>query len=227
MAVLVVGIAGAGGYRAALALKGRSENADVSGGLEPATDSLQFGEVWEDTQFLWTVPITNRRAQDIEIERFVTSCTCSQVEPRTLVIPAGQTREIRLTLDLISKRSQEAPWPVSDFEMSISPRVKGDEGGLSPIWWTIRGRVRSAIRFDTPFADVGRKSELGQPLPPAQMAVKVLPTVRSLTATSSSPQFGVGVRRSPDVSDHWEVVVTPRGTLPRGEVRCSVAIVPS
>ena len=44
-------------------------------------DSLDLGEVWEQEAFPWSLPITNRSHQPVEIADFATSCTCVSLEP--------------------------------------------------------------------------------------------------------------------------------------------------
>ncbi|HEY7428459.1 MAG TPA: DUF1573 domain-containing protein [Gemmataceae bacterium] len=224
--LLVVGVllalASVGGVVAALALR---KTPPV--GLEPAPDRLEFGEVWEDTQFSWALPITNHSAQDVEIKRFRGTCTCSQIEPKSLVIPAGQTREIHLTFDLLAKQPKEGGSPVHDFEVGISPDMLVEVGEAEKIRWTIRGCVRSAIRCDPPLVDFGRESELAQPLSPRRATIKTFAPLKNLTATCTPPQFDVTVQRhSAEGSDRFDLLVTPRGSLPRGEIHCTIALVP-
>lgn len=63
---------------------------------------LDFGLVWEDYEFRWIIPIENRGSEPFVIEEFWSSCNCSSVAPRSLTIPPGEKREIRLTLNLTS-----------------------------------------------------------------------------------------------------------------------------
>src|SRR5712691_6122205 len=68
--------------------------------LKVAAERLNFGITWEQPEFKWTVPIRNNSDREIEIENFVKSCNCASIEPRSLVIPAGETRDVQLTFDL-------------------------------------------------------------------------------------------------------------------------------
>ena len=77
--------------------------------LEPSPEHLNFGEVWEDTQFKMVLPITNHRNQDIEIKRFHKSCNCSQIEPPSLTIPAGQTRRSSNDPGFVAQEGGRAP----------------------------------------------------------------------------------------------------------------------
>src|SRR5262249_52816263 len=84
----------------AVVQKGRGPD---STGLWVSPERLNFGEVWEAEQFRWVLPVTNGSGEDIEIVNFATSCNCLSVEPRAVVIPAGQTVEVNLVLNLTGK----------------------------------------------------------------------------------------------------------------------------
>lgn len=84
----------------------------VINGLAVAAEHLNFGEAWENLYFEWLLPIENRHNQDVQIERLYLSCTCLKADPSELVIPAGRTREVRLTLDLTARERQTLPPPI-------------------------------------------------------------------------------------------------------------------
>jgi hypothetical protein len=131
---------------------------------------------------------------------------------------------VHLTLDLSSTKPGEGALPIRDFEIGILPEVSEAAG---PKWWTIRGRVRSAIQCDPPFVDFGRESELAQPLSPRRAAIKTFASLRNLTASCNPPRFDVKVeRRSVEESDRFDLLVTPHGSLPQGEIRCTISLVP-
>ena len=66
-------------------------NADTFGLLIPK-ESLNFGTVWEEEKFSWTVPIENHEAESVEIESFSSSCSCLSIKPKSLVIGPGERR---------------------------------------------------------------------------------------------------------------------------------------
>lgn len=223
--VVLLGIGGVFALR--LFRKTSVQSPDLASGLELASDRLNFGEVWEDTHFPWVLPITNHGDRDIEISKFRTTCNCSKIEPSSLRIPAGETREIHLTLDFSPKRSEGAGSSVRDFEVEISPDMPIDAGESKRIWWKIRGRVRSAIQCDPPFVDFGRESELAQPLSPQRVSVKTFTSVRSLKAVCTPRKFYVKVQRhSAKESSSFDLIVTPHEALRRGAIRCTISLVP-
>lgn len=80
-------------------------------GLVIATKYLNFGEVWEDERFPWTLPIENRSSKEVRLE-LRSSCNCLATVPSSLTIPAGEQRDIVLTMDL-RERPGEKPAPLS------------------------------------------------------------------------------------------------------------------
>jgi hypothetical protein len=220
---MIVVVAGMGGAAAALYLK-NAAHFEGKDALEPAPDRLDFGEVWEDTNFSMVLPITNHRGQDIEIKQFVKSCNCSQIEPPSLTIPAWETREIRLLLDLTAKKPAEFAAPVRDFEVSLSPEIPGEKRS---IWWKIQGRVRSVMQSDLPQIDFGNVSESSQSLPVKRTTLTTRDLVQNLAASSSSSQFAVTVeKRSSGKSNQFDLVVALKDAKKRGALACSVTVIP-
>jgi hypothetical protein len=189
--------------------------------LTVAPDRLSFGEVWEDSRFNWSLPVENRSGQDILIDNFVSSCTCSAVEPRSLTIPAGETRRVTLTLDLSAKSGARSP-PVREFELLLAPQIR--EGPHPPPRWVVRGQVRTAFRVTPPALDFDSHSELAQPLAPRTIRVECLVPIDSLSATCDSPRFRPRVSRSPDDPHQIEVAVVPVTALEQGPFRCAVTL---
>jgi hypothetical protein len=202
-----------------------AESPDLANVLQPSPDGLDFGEVWDRSDFSSTLSITNRWQEDIEIKRFNVTCTCTRIEPSTLVIRAGQTRDVRLDLNL--RTNLKPGLPVQDFEAQISPEFSVGKPISESIWWTIRGRVRSAMQFDPSFVDFGRVSELAQPKMSGRTTIKALTSIQKLTATSTSPNYSVEVKkRTLDGSDLFDLIVTPQKPLSKGAILFSVDIVP-
>jgi hypothetical protein len=225
--VIMVGLLGLFALVFGLAMKSRRMVAEPAA-LVVDEQHLWFGEVWEDLAFVWTLPITNIRGQDVEIKQFHTTCTCVDIEPKRLVIPAKQKREVRLTLNLTTAPLKEAGSPVRDLEVGVSPEMSVEGRGVArTTMWTIRGRIRSAIQCESSLIDFGSQSELGQPIPSQHTRITTFATLRSLKASCTSSQFDVKVQRgSPNASDSFDLVIAPNGKFPRGEFRCSIALVP-
>jgi hypothetical protein len=110
------------------------------------SESLDFGEVFEARGFRWTLPIKNPGDQDVAIEGFETSCNCTSVEPKSLLVRAGETASVQVTLDLTHADRSEIGKPIRSFSVKIGSKTRG--GGSRPQVWTIKGRVRSLIELE-------------------------------------------------------------------------------
>jgi hypothetical protein len=200
------------------------ERSTADSRLTVPRDRLDFGEVWEDSHFRWTLPIENHNAHDVEIQDLVASCTCMALEPRALTIPAGETREVHLTLDLTARRSQlpESEW--RDFEVTIAPRLVGDPEKTIKTAWNLRGKVHTPIYFEQPFLDLGRQSEASQPLPPQTAIVRTFVPLQDLIAERKSAGH-VAVNRLSDDPGCFKLTFSP-SNLPIGQVKFQVSVVP-
>lgn len=220
---VMLALAGVCGAAAAWYLK-KLPSSDAMNMLEPSPEHLDFGEVWEDAQFSMVLPITNHRGQDLEIKQFLKTCNCSQIEPPSLSIPAWQTREVRLILDLTPKKPEEFAASVRDFEVGLSPEVPGE---THSVWWTIRGRVRSVMQSNMPKIDFGNISELSRSKPVQKATLTTRSSIQKVTASCSSPHFEVTVaRRSSGNTNQFDLVVAMKEMAKRGEIRCSISAVP-
>jgi hypothetical protein len=66
-------------------------------------DKLDLGEVNESKEALFSLPISNRTQQPIEILDFETSCDCGKIYPRNLTVPAMGVAIITVELDLTNR----------------------------------------------------------------------------------------------------------------------------
>jgi hypothetical protein len=185
--------------------------------------SLNFGEVWENAEFVWVVPIENRSAQEVRITDFSSSCTCSKIEPSKLTIPAGESRKVAMTLDLTgAKTAEDYRKAVRDFAVSIEPRCEPSVGKVN---WKIRGRIRVPFVFEQPRLDLGRHSELAQPLPPCKVALTGLVSLAKMTSKTTSPHFQAHIQRTA-APDRFELILTPVKPLPCGFHTFEVQVFP-
>jgi hypothetical protein len=194
-------------------------------GLRVPPEQLNFGEVYETSEFNLPLCIENLRDKEVEIAEFASSCNCTAVAPKSLTIPPGQKRTISLSLDLTSERNKVPAGKLHDFAVMIGPRLKDAPRDTSLGQWRIQGRVRTTIRFDRPVIDFGRNSEVSQPLPPQKARVSSDLPLRDLVATSDSSSLKVQVQRLPGATGQFELTIRPL-ELPRGEFTSKISLVP-
>jgi hypothetical protein len=204
---------------------GPAKSSLESGGLVVAPGCLDFGPAWETSQFHWVLPIENRHRTDVEIEDFVTSCTCSKVEPRSLSIPAGQTREVSLTINLTAgpkgNESKAGEWA---FTVGIRPKIRGENPSAIREAWTLRGTVRKLLSLDQPLVDFGRQSELALPLPMRRIRVVSAIPLKGLSARMGADFLPVSVQQASEGGDEFDVTVLCPVGLPVGAVRRDIIL---
>ncbi|MBX9625292.1 MAG: DUF1573 domain-containing protein [Gemmataceae bacterium] len=101
-----------------------------------ATD-LDFGEVWEDSEFERSIPVYNPGDTGVEVERWLVSCNCTGVRPETLRIGPGESKTVVVRIDLGSMVDPVSPRPVP-ASVGVVPVVGGRHGPT----WTLRGTVK-------------------------------------------------------------------------------------
>jgi hypothetical protein len=155
-------------------------------GLLVPEEALDFGEVWQDERFRWTLPIENPTGRAVEITDFITRPACPSIEPRKLLIPPGQTGHVTFTIDLSLLCRGQEKLVVRDRVLNVVPvipdAIPGQRG------WLIRGRARAAVLVDPYQVDYGDNLVDGQPFP--TRTVQVRSTGFSRPAGAKPPEGG-------------------------------------
>jgi hypothetical protein len=205
-------------------LPGRG-SARVPEKLVISSSCLDFGEVWENKSFVWPLVVQNPTTEDVKIREFGFSCSCTGIEPKGLTIPAGESREIRLTIDLRARKEADLTADLRSFDVTIDPQL-GEKGTKSSrLAWTIRGRVRSAIRLEQRIVDLGRHSEASQPLASQEVLVTSFVPLHGITATADTPDLQVSVAPKAETPGQFRVVISPK-TFEIGAIDAKITLVP-
>ena len=194
--------------------------------LSAPKDRLNFGEVWEDERYGWIVPITNIYRETIHIEDISTSCTCVVAAPRSFTLAPGETREVRLTLNLLPK-SGEATNAARTFSTNITFTTKSQVLAPARETLVLSGRVRPVLELRPREPSFGEAPELIQPPPPMTFAVAPALRLKTLTAISETAGFDASVL-PPDSENPSELIVrvTPTTTKPAGPLTATVRLEP-
>lgn len=123
-------------------------------GLTVSEEYLNLGEIWEESDAHWTFTVQNKSDKDIDVKEFLVSCSCITVEPKSVKIPAGQSVDVRLVLDLTSRRDEEVGLNERPFKASILALFFSGETQYKREW-AIQGRVKSRITTNPHVLDVG------------------------------------------------------------------------
>jgi len=187
----------------------------VANTLTVPASALNFGDVGVRNDFQWTIPVHNTSSEEIAVTAFQSSCACTSAEPEALVIPAGQTREVLLTLDLTTRSSEKAALPIRTFEVSLVPRTTPPVQ-RSP--WIISGRILQPY-YLTPTHLVFAGSERvvrGMPAPNKYLRVKSHQKLRQLSAECDEAIGSVRCVPGDEGSLEFRIDFTPNNTMPYG-----------
>jgi hypothetical protein len=233
---LIVGVAllaGVGAYWGGKTLH-RAKAEQESLVVNPS--ALDFGEPWEDAGFVWEVPITNRGSSDVRVVEFEGSCACLAIEPKSLTVPAGETRSVRLTIDLTinpqraAREGDAAPRaenPVRDFSLQVAVRLQGPHGEtMPPVVWTLQGRVRTVLTVEPRTVSFGDSLIQGQPFPSRSVTVTAHTRLQDLDVVCKPDLVSAQLERVPGDHAKYELTIRPRGDVPVGPFQCSIFLQP-
>jgi hypothetical protein len=180
--------------------------------------SLEFGEVWGGRDYAISLPIQNVTDRTIRIDEFQTPCDCKPVEPRTLTIPPGETREIQLRLDPVKQPASTVGQP-RRIDTSIRAIIHG-RATLKA--WKVRGTIRPPIATDMPAVLFGESNRAGQP--PLGRRLKVSFQTPGIAKAELVPAVADVRVVEGQSSCEWTVVVTPRTDRAPGPYRGTLTI---
>jgi hypothetical protein len=222
LALILLTACGLGAYWAAT----RSATPSLPhAGLVVKEADLNFGEVWEDAHFHWTIPITNESSQVLQVIDFSTSCICSNVEPRSLVLSPGESKDIRVTIDLtrdpLSQFSRQVTREVAE---KVTPKIQGAAVD-QPLPWTIRGRAKKAFTVEPRELTFGEILVQGQPPESRELLLESLIPLKTLVANCDPPHLAaVTLEPHPDEDHTYSLLIQPQPNLPEGELNFTVSL---
>jgi hypothetical protein len=189
--------------------------------------ALNFGEATEQQSFAWDIPIYNSSSSELQIIDITSSCECTSIQPRSLVISAKSTELLHLHLDLTSKGPTETNSATRPFSAEIIIHL-GSEGSRSEqeIRWQVHGSVRKIISFNPSIIDFGDGLHLGAIHPTRTVAVTAHFPIENIEAQSSSPQFSTHITKDSRMTSQFLLHVTPSNDLPLGPFNADIQIKP-
>ena len=190
--------------------------------LQARPKSLDFGYVWEATDFQWPISIDNVSQEDVRIADFAKSCSCAKAEPQSIVIPAGGSATVTLTIDLAARLPNDES-PQRDFEVVIVPIIDKQSERSH---FVVRGKVRAAITLAPRNIDFEDSLTRGLQFAP-QVAVATCHTpIDQLEVRADESIVHVVVDRTASPPAGFIFEVTPSDMLPDGPFRANIAIIP-
>jgi hypothetical protein len=191
-------------------------------GLAVDRSLLNIGEVWEESDFDYELPIQNRTSVDVTILDFSVSCGCLKVEPRSLAISPGMTEVVRIKLDLTARSHGEIGLARRSLGIEITPILKS--GWPRGSGWKLQGVIKSRITLDMLSLHFGETIVDGQPPIPRKVIATVHVPTMGLEAIVGTKSVDVQVSRRTQDPDQFEVVVTPQPSLAPGPFESRVTL---
>jgi hypothetical protein len=111
-------------------------------------EALDFGEVWAQSDFEWTLPLQNQTIHDVVVDEIVTSCHCTRASEASVALAPGETADCRLLIDLLPGQLPSAPGQSREFSVHVTATIDGTRKERRR--WVITGRVRDALGVSAP-----------------------------------------------------------------------------
>jgi hypothetical protein len=192
-------------------------------GLAVADADLKVGEVWEQKEFVCRLPIHNHTGEDIEVLDFIKSCSCTQVEPRSLTIPAGGEATVRLKIDLAQRSVAELGQAVRPFTIEVRPYLKKRKSPRDP-GWVVEGTVKSRVTLDTKAVHFGERPVYGQPPVKQKVLATVHVPAEKLEATLDKKVATVEINRNTEDPSKYDVVLATEPSLLPGDFEANLLL---
>ena len=121
LVAIVLGLSCAGAYWLGSSYGNRETEPQYHfiNGLSVEFSSLRIGEVWEGEDFSCELPVQNVTGGPVKVQHFITTCGCLGIEPGSVVLPAKQTKVLRLKMDL----THRAEWEIGQQERPVAVEV--------------------------------------------------------------------------------------------------------
>lgn len=180
-------------------------------GLVVQTKDLEAGEIWEQKDFAWKLPIENRTGRAIAIKQLQTSCGCLSVEPKSLTIPARESKIVSLAFDTRNRDPNAIGDPTRDFVETVEPNLEGPDASATVTgrpYWTLKGSVRRRVTFDVVRVTFGDSPVQGRSPAARRILMIVHVPFRDIKARIQPPVASVRTVKTGE--NRFELWVAPR-----------------
>lgn len=191
--------------------------------LSVPSDSLSLGTVWARSDFRCVLPVHNPTTNALELVRLSTHC-CGDVRIRPVVIEAGQTVAVPVTINLLERDLYADFGHVRKLGLNLRPVIRGFpplEGS-----WFLHGAVRHALAVPAIRIDLGNEIIRGQSVDPYSLEVTLIEPTSGVSVMYPIPSCVVEIQDNADIPGVLEVRVTPRTDLPVGPLEFDLQLQP-
>ncbi len=191
-------------------------------GLVVKQRDLDLGTVWEDDNLHYRLPIENPTDSDIRVVDFVPSCWCLDITPRSLLIPAGQTKVVDVALDLSHRAPGEIGLVEREFGEEITPVF--DKGKYHGHGWRLHGISKSRLTLDTLSVDFGEAPVRGQSPVPRKVLARVHVPVDHVEVTTEPTIAIAKIEHHKNHPNIFELSISWNPALPVGQFKTQARI---
>lgn len=167
---------------------------------------LDFGEAWVTDRFSWTIPVQNSGKADVEIANISAGCGCTQIEAKSLLIPAGQSRDLVARIDL-RKAIRAGDGEASPFDVNITAHLSSSG---TPIQWKLHGIVKRRATIEPAALHFGTRSRLAPQFESKTISMTFHQAVSNLRVEAVDPVVSVEVVDFDESSRRATLRVTPQ-----------------
>jgi hypothetical protein len=121
----------------------------LNGGLIIAPNELALGAIWEQPEYRTSVRIHNPTSADVAVTELKRFCFCTSAEPHAFVVPAGQSVDVALTLNLRALQPELRKRPVREFSDGLVPII-ADRRHARLEGWKLHGAIRTPFFCEPP-----------------------------------------------------------------------------
>jgi hypothetical protein len=182
---------------------------------------LDFGEAWEDPEFVRHLTIHNRGDRPVKVTNMQGGCECTSVEPCAFTVPPGGSQPVAMKIDLTHRLPYQFGVDRRELAVTVHPVFEGR--GPAAEAWKVRGVVKSRVSVDgreLAFADLCGQ---GESVTRAMKATAHVP-LANLEAATPPDKATVSVVPAPKRPGGYDVRVTPNPDLPLGPFAFEVAL---
>lgn len=191
-------------------------------GLVIAAADLDFGEVWEDPDFVRTLTVRNTGSRSVDVKNMQGGCECTAVGPQVFTIAPGGEQRVAVKIDLTHRFPHHFGIDRREIAVSIHPTFA--DRGAAAEGWTVRGVVKSRVSVDGRELAFGDLCGQGGPAVTRAMKATAHVPLASLDASAPADKATVSVVPAPKRPGGYDVRVTPNPDLPLGAFQFDVQL---
>ncbi len=193
-------------------------------GLSIEPQGLDFGEVWATSHFEWNLPVRNDSGSEASVQSLLGDCSCVTAGSFPVRIGAGESKTIKLYLDLTKRCMGRGADPFAavphPIKLSASVIIQNTHRQFN---WALDGRVKPVVLPSAREIDFGRL--WNAPSLERSVPLHLAPGIEVRAAKLVGEGYGLvpEIRRGDKTS---ELVVRLPSLGPPSRYKCEVQIIP-